>query len=515
MPHSPAYRGARADAPRHTVTDSSRPDPAPISPRKSPLKILRNAGWLTGARLVGDMLSFGLFVVLSRYFGPEGIGEFAYGFAIASFVSILVGLGLDDFGVREFARLPVRESRQLLGKLVASQLALLMVVAVLVGLFLVATDASPTLAGIIVLLSIQQAFLAIARTFFAPVYAQQAMASPAVMEVGGRAVGMLITLVLVVGFHTSLAVALVGYPIGALLPLAMGAIAGVRRVGGMSLRLSLHEMTRIMRTTWPFSAGEMVYLLYTRADLVLLTWIRGDATAGIYASGLKFYEVSTLPVFFLGFAAYPALSRLYEERAERLSSEAGRLFLAASMASGLIAWALVFVVPSVLVPLLGARFAAAGPVVKLMAVLVVLTAVEATAVRVLLAVHLQVVKFKHQVVSTVLNVVLDLLLIPTFGIEGAIAATAVALLAVNVLYLRALGTRISAGPIIGALASFVVPTAGALAVGAAAVLLHWPEWVAALGSLATFVAVALLSSLGTFLHREMPGAVASVPPTSE
>ncbi|HEY9515395.1 MAG TPA: oligosaccharide flippase family protein [Gemmatimonadaceae bacterium] len=479
---------------------------APIGPpRKSPLGILRNAGWLTGTRLAGDFLSFGLFVVLSRYFGPSGIGQFAYGFAIASFVSIFVGLGLDDFGVREFARLETADSRQLLGKLVVSQLGLLVIVGVALGGFLLATKASPTVAGIIVVLSIQQAVLAIARTFFAPAYAQQAMATPALMEVGCRAAGMLITLALVVLSHASLVVAVVGYPIGALALLAFAIPSGVRRTGGLSLRIAPREALRLVLITWPFGASEMVYLLYTRADLVILTWMRGDATAGIYASSLKFYEVSTLPVFFLGFAAYPALSRLFEERAPRLASAVGRLFLSSLLIAGLIAWGMVFVIPSVLVPLLGDKFSSAGPVVQLMAVFVVLTAVEATATRVLLAVHLQVIKFKLQLASTVLNVVLDLLLIPRFGIMGAIVATAAALVMVDVFYLRALATRLVSAPIITALVAFVVPLLAAFAAGTMATVLSWPQWLAAFGSLGIFLAVALLSGLGALLREALGG----------
>lgn len=482
-------------------------------PRKSPLGILRNAGWLTGTRLTGDLLSFGLFVVLSRYFGPAGIGAFAYGFAIATFVTIFVGLGLDDFGVRELSRLPADEGRQLLGKLVASQLALVGVVSVALGAFLLLTSASPTVAGIIIVLGAQQAFLTIARTFFAPAYAQQAMATPALMEVGCRVAGMLITLTLVVVFQTSLVTALVGYPIGAMALLAFAIRSSIRRVGGLSLRIGWREALRLMRTSWPFGASEMVYLFYTRADLVILTWIRGDATAGIYASSLKFFEVSTLPVFFLGFAAYPALSRLFERRSPTLAPAAGRLFLSALMIGGLIAWGMVFVAPSVLVPLLGDQFASAGPVVRIMAVLVVLTAVEATATRVLLAVHLQVIKFKLQLAATVLNVVLDLLLIPTFGIMGAIVATAVALFTVDVFYLRALHGRVASAPVSRALVSFLVPLLAAVAGGAIAAVLHAPAWLVALGSLGIFLVAALASGVGAIAREGLRGRILGSLPT--
>src|SRR5690348_15591118 len=151
--------------------------PAASKPHhRSPLVILRNAGWLTIGRLIGDGVSFGLFIVLSRYFGPAGIGQFAYGFAIASFAAIFISIGLDEFGVREFARGAAREPARLLGKLLASQFALVVLVAAGLATFLVLTHAPSSDVGIVLLLSAQQALLAVARTFFIPAYAVQAMA---------------------------------------------------------------------------------------------------------------------------------------------------------------------------------------------------------------------------------------------------------------------------------------------------------------------------------------------------
>ena len=64
----------------------------------------RNASWLTISRVARDALGFGLFVFLSRSFGPEGIGLYAYGLAIAGFAQVVVGFGFRDLGVRELDR---------------------------------------------------------------------------------------------------------------------------------------------------------------------------------------------------------------------------------------------------------------------------------------------------------------------------------------------------------------------------------------------------------------------------
>ena len=47
------------------------------------LKVLFNTGGMATTRLVGDLASFFLFILFSRRFGPAGIGQYAYGFAIS------------------------------------------------------------------------------------------------------------------------------------------------------------------------------------------------------------------------------------------------------------------------------------------------------------------------------------------------------------------------------------------------------------------------------------------------
>ena len=79
------------------------------------LTTAQNAGWLAGSRLSGDVLNFFLFVVLSRRFGPAGVGAYAYAFSIAGFGYAAASLGLEDYGVREMARRPPETGYSLSG----------------------------------------------------------------------------------------------------------------------------------------------------------------------------------------------------------------------------------------------------------------------------------------------------------------------------------------------------------------------------------------------------------------
>lgn len=83
-----------------------------------------NAIWLLGCRVLADLLNFALFLVVSRRFGPEGMGVYAYGFAIASFVYAAITLGIDEYGIREYTRRPPHERGRLMSDLLGAQVCI-------------------------------------------------------------------------------------------------------------------------------------------------------------------------------------------------------------------------------------------------------------------------------------------------------------------------------------------------------------------------------------------------------
>ncbi|MFQ5690522.1 MAG: oligosaccharide flippase family protein [Gemmatimonadota bacterium] len=458
------------------------------------LAVLRNAGWLTSANLVGDILGFVLFIVLSRNFGPSGIGEYAYGVAIAGLAHVAVMFGLEDYGVREVARSTASEARQLIGGLIGAQLVLLAGVAGLLVAFVALTRPSPAVASIIFIMAIYQLSFAVARTLFIPAYAGERMVAPALSELGCRALGIVVALILVGGSHATLVDALVAYPVAGLLMVGLALRSVLGFTGMPAIRVSGPDVMRVLRIAWPFAAAELLMILYARADVVMLALMAGERATGIYASSLKFLEVMSMPLSFLGFAAYPVLSRTHEWDPGRLAVVAGRLLKSTMVVGGLVGWALFFVVPAVLIPLLGESFATSVPLLRAMAVLALLAGVEVAAARVLLAARLQARFLALQFLSVLGNIILNALLIPRFGVWGALAASIAALLAAAVLYLEALRRVIDLAALLRPALVFLLPVGVAVGVGALAVGAGLPGLSAA-ASLAVFLVLCVALDL--------------------
>lgn len=467
------------------------------------MRTAKNAAWLTATRLAADLLGFLLFVAISRHFGPDGTGAYAYGFAVAGLISIGGTLGLDEYGIREYARLPESDRPRLLANLLGTQGFMIAVALLALAGYLLVTRPGRETAVIIVLLSTYQLTGALSRTLFVPAFAHQAMAMPAVAEMACRGGAVAVALVLTIWVKAPLVIALVGFPVAGLVLSGVATASASRHARSLSLPTSWLAVASTVRAAWPFAASEVVMQVYARADLIMLSLIIGTATAGIYASAFKFVEVGVMPVVFLGVAAYPRLSRLFQADPRGFTEFATDVLRGTLFLGGLLAWALYFVVPVAIVPLFGDRFTSAAPIVRIMAGLALLFAAEIVLVRVMLAAHLQLARFRLLALGTGLNVALNLFLIPLFQIRGAVGAWILTLAVIDALYAKALHDCLASRRLLSVFGAYAL--AVGCGFGAGLVSAGWATagWVPAAVALGAFVIAAIVTRLAPVKPAEL------------
>jgi O-antigen/teichoic acid export membrane protein len=265
------------------------------------LKITANAVWLVGCRVSADVLSLVLFITISRYFGPSGVGAYSYGFAIATFVYVIGSLGLDEYGVREYARLPADRRPALIADLLGTQAVMLTGAVVGLITYLFVTDASRVTMGIVGSLAAYQLASALTRTLFVPAIANQAMVGPAMAELGCRGGAIAVAVLALVVADSSLLVALSGFSVFALLLIIVGVGSAYRHGGTLAWSTSRRAVAGTVKVLWSFAAAEVMVQVFTRIGLVTLSLSFGEEAAGVYATGLKFVEIawhsSHLPLY--------------------------------------------------------------------------------------------------------------------------------------------------------------------------------------------------------------------------
>src|ERR1700687_3670100 len=85
------------------------------------MKVITNAFWLSFCRIAAYAVSFILFAVISRTFGPGGAGEYSYAFAVANLVALTATAGFEDYGIRQYARAAEHDRAQLWQDILSTQ----------------------------------------------------------------------------------------------------------------------------------------------------------------------------------------------------------------------------------------------------------------------------------------------------------------------------------------------------------------------------------------------------------
>jgi O-antigen/teichoic acid export membrane protein len=464
------------------------------------LKITTNAIWLISCRVSADLISLLLFILIARHFGPSGVGTFSYAFAIATFLFMLTSLGLDTYGLQQYSQVPVSQRSRWIAELLGAQVLVVLTAVVAVTAYVAFVPGSAVTGKVIFLLSAYQITAAISRTLFIPAMAAEHMAVPALADVISKALALGAAL-FVIRFHPSgsVATAMLGFPIAAGILLGIAVQSLLRHHLKPAVVFSTPALRRIGRTLWSFAAAEVVFLIFMRIGLVALSILAGEAATGLYAAGLKLLELACVPLVLMGFAAYPRLIRLHAMDPAAFRRLAGNILWIAVLVAGGIAWALYFIAPALLVPVLGAKFTGSEAVVRAMAAVAIVQAAESVLWPVMLAAHKQVQRLAIAIAGTVLSLILNVVLIPRMGVNGAILASFISFTLIVVLTAITLRDALSAGTLWRA---FLSLAGGALAAAIAAIgTVDKGQWVAASASIATFIALTALTYWRSRAHE--------------
>ena len=197
-----------------------------------------------------------------------------------------------------------------------------------------------------------------------------------------------------------------------------------------------------------------------------------------------------MPVVLLAIAVYPAISQQVGHNQREFSEMTDKFLRTSLILGGLLAWVLFFLVPLGLAPLLGEKFTAATSVVQMAAVLSVIVSIDLVVTRLLLVLNLQIRRTAIQLIGIVLNAVLNFMLIPSFGVHGAMGAWIISQTSTNLIYIRMLRNRAATQDILKAMVLFSIPLSAAIGITIFLISLHVHTLLVAGAALVTFCVAA-------------------------
>jgi O-antigen/teichoic acid export membrane protein len=159
--------------------------------------------------------------------------------------------------------------------------------------------------------------------------------------------------------------------------------------------------------------------IYFRVDTLLLALIRTPVEVGLYGAAYKFIELSQLVIAAVGISVFPPLARLTaigDPRRHHLAQKTFDLLLAVAAPLAVL---MLTLSSTIILLTAGPEFLAAGVALQLLAPYVLFDFVNGLFVRILLASSRDRTLLKLAVSVLVLNLVLNLVLLPLYGFKAA------------------------------------------------------------------------------------------------
>ena len=274
-------------------------------------KIVPRVAYNTVVQIVGKALSVvfgvGITMMLTRYLGPEGFGQYSF---VVVFVAIFASLsdwGLSLITVRDASKNSSRRE-EIIGSVLVVRLVLSLLVLVITNLVAHLAYRGSSTALLISIWSIFLMASSIKTSMQIVFNVFLRMENWAISELSANVISFFFTAVLV-GLHLGVGEILVAQ---ALSSLVAGGVAWGLAVRLMPIRFLFNweVVKKIVIDSLPMGAILVIFTLYNRLDTMILSHYWGAEAVGYYSAAYKIYEVLVLGAAYFSNSILPGLSSL-------------------------------------------------------------------------------------------------------------------------------------------------------------------------------------------------------------
>lgn len=391
-----------------------------------------NTSWMFAEQVLRIIAGLFVGIYVARYLGPEQFGVYSYAVAFVALFGAIARLGLDGIVVRDLVNHP-EERDTYLGtafwlKLIGSLVTLALLA---IAVQFTSNDATTNLYIFIIASGlIFQSFDVVDFHFQSRVLSKYVSISR-LIQLALSSVLKLYFIYIQADLFWFVMVSLIDQ-----ISLALALVFAFRRqkIGSFFGRFELGTAKSMLRNSWPLIAGAMAYVIYTKIDQIMIKEILGEREVGLYSAAVKLSEawyfvpgIVIASIFTAIVNARQISQEIYHQRLQRLCTLMTWLAIA-------VALPITFLANWLIGLLYGHHYQEAGAVLAIHIWGAVFSFFGIASGLFFMAENSTVKTLYRTVLGATSNVLLNLVLIPLYGINGAAVATVLTQFIVNVVY---------------------------------------------------------------------------------
>lgn len=384
-------------------------------------KYFFNTSWLFSEKILKVVLGFVVVVAVTNYLGAKDFGLYSYALSFTGIFSVIASLGLDNILTRELIKSPEKK-KILLGTSFILKISGAFVVLILLVIVLLVIENSTFTRALILILAastIFQSFFVIEFLFQSQVLAKY----PVIVKSLSFFIASGIKLLLI--FLNASLIYFVIFTTFEFLILAIGLIIIYFQRGSNIFHWKFDKKLalKLLDDSWPLVLSGLAIGVYMYIDQIMITKMLGESENGSYATAVKLCEAFYFIPMIITSSLFPAIVNAKEVSEKLYLSRLQKLY-------DLLAWiAMAIAVPVSLLSgfiiqlLYKPEYLPAAPVLAIYIWAGVATFLGVGSSQYLIAENYTKVSFYRTFAGMVANIILNIYLIPAYGINGAAIAT--------------------------------------------------------------------------------------------
>ncbi len=381
-------------------------------------QIVRNIFYVFSSSLINMGLAVVFTMLCARYLGVSGYGLYAFSLSIITISSVLSKFGLDLIAIRDVAK-DRTKAKKYLDNITTLKIILALLFVAFISFYLFASRQPFDRQLIVFVFVLSAVFIMISDGFGWGFQAFQIMEYTSFIKVF-QAILMLLSLIAVIFLKGGILMFSIAYLLATLVMAFTSYYYTVKKISGLRLELDLAFIKNIVLDAIPLGLMYVFTTIYLNLDNILISTMRGDIETGWYSAAYKLMAYVKVMLSYYFLVVFPAFSHFAKDsighKFMRLMDKSLLLIL---MVTFPISAGTSILSAKIITLFFGSGFHNSVGALNILIWILPISLLGTLFAHALTSINKQVVCGTVTLVGLIVNIAIDLAVIPRYGFIGA------------------------------------------------------------------------------------------------
>lgn len=397
------------------------------------LKVANNFGWLFFDKVI--RMGVGLFVSLwlARYLGPEGYGIISFSNSLVNLIGVLAGLGLQSIVIKSILKEP-NESNKILGTaailMTFGGIASYLIATITACIIRSEDNQTIMIVAILGLMLLTRPFDIATIWFESKVLSKGPVIAQSIVSI----IFAIIKSFLIIKNYGLIAFAWITVAEVATTSIVVFILFNNVGINISKLKFSISTAKTLIVDAWPLLLANAATLIYMRIDQLMIGEMINDREVGIYSAAIRISEIWYMIPMMIVSSIAPSIISAHKNNKTTYLVKMQHLYDFMSLSSILFAIPVTFLSGLIINTLFGDKYADATLILQIHIWTGLFVALAAASNQSYILENQSILSFQRTLLGAIINVVLNLYLIPIYAGMGAAVATLIAQVCVGLFF---------------------------------------------------------------------------------